>query len=112
MIDQFVHMFEINSNVEIFHVFSESESEFFIVVVVVVFVVVVVVVVVAVDDAIDIFHFFNEFRKIFLKFFADEQTFKNLKNLIFVVNAHVVSKNYAVILNRTKTSKFKIKKKT
>ena len=110
IIDQFVNMFD---------VFSASEFESDIVVIIVVIIVIVSsavsfsddVAVAVVDDVVDFFHFFEKLRKIFLKFFTNDQNFENLKNLIFIINAHVDSKNYAVTLNRTKKSKFEIRRK-
>jgi hypothetical protein len=42
---------------------------------------------------------------------ADEQIFESLKNLMLRVNEHAVSKDYAVILLRTKKFKLEVKRK-
>jgi hypothetical protein len=47
----------------------------------------------------------------FLLFSSDEQIFESLKNLIDKVNEYVVSKDYAVMLLRTKNFKLGVKRK-
>jgi hypothetical protein len=42
---------------------------------------------------------------------SDEQIFESLKNLMLRVNEHVASKDYAVVLLRTKKFKLEVKKK-
>lgn len=63
------------------------------------------------ENKIDIIHLSIEIQKIPLNSSVDHQNFENLKNLILTINEHVDSKNYVVILYRTKHSKFEIKKK-
>jgi hypothetical protein len=43
---------------------------------------------------------------------ADEQIFESLKNLMLRVNEHAASKDYAVMLLRTKKIKLEVKRKT
>jgi hypothetical protein len=48
----------------------------------------------------------------FLLFSSNKQIFESLKNFMLRVNEYVASKDYAVILLRTKKFKLEVKKKT
>jgi hypothetical protein len=47
-----------------------------------------------------------------LTFFADEQFFETLKELVLRVNKHAASKDYAIVLARIKKFKHDEKRKT